>query len=170
MFVGLSSSMKRQDASAVRDVSSQAVTRQDTEPTTTRNKDSAGKSNKFVVDGTQTTIYWDPDTAYQTTEGIWISPATVLAHEVGHAIEYDKQPNEFMQNVKKEDGDYDNIEERRNITTTEQKAARKHKEIKDGTVTRRNHKMADKSNVNNLTPYEIEDKFRKINEFINNSN
>ena len=133
-------------------------------------KDSAGKSNKFVVDGTQTTIYWDPDTAYQTTEGIWISPATVLAHEVGHAIEYDKQPNEFMQNVKKEDGDYDNIEERRNITTTEQKAARKHKEIKDGTVTRRNHKMADKSNVNNLTPYEIEDKFRKINEFINNSN
>jgi RHS repeat-associated protein len=133
-------------------------------------KDSAGKSNKFVVDGTQTTIYWDPDTAYQTTEGIWISPATVLAHEVGHAIEYDKQPNEFMQNVKKEDGDYDNVEERRNITTTEQKAARKHKEIKDGTVTRRNHKMADKSNVNNLTPYEIEDKFRKINEFINNSN
>jgi hypothetical protein len=93
-----------------------------------------------------------------------------LAHEVGHAIEYDKQPNEFMQNVKKEDGDYDNVEERRNITTTEQKAARKHKEIKDGTVTRRNHKMADKSNVNNLTPYEIEDKFRKINEFINNSN
>lgn len=131
-------------------------------------KNQQGKSNKFVV-ADNATIYWDPNTAYQTTEGVWISPATILAHETGHAAEFDKNPVEFNKNTDQPDADYKRAEERRNITTTEQRAARKHNEIKGNTVTRTNHKAVSKNNVSKLSPYEIEKLLQRLNEPVNSS-
>lgn len=123
------------------------------------------RTNSFSM--SEQTIYWDPDTAFQTDEGIWLSPATVLAHEVGHAKAFDKNPSEYAKNVAEPDKVYKSKEERRNITTTEQRAAKKHHEIRGNTVTRKNHKSVNRLNVSNLTPYETEAILENNNRIIN---
>ena len=127
---------------------------------------SEGKTDTFSTD--EQTIYWDPDTAYQTDEGIWLSPATVLAHEAGHAKKYDQNPAQFIVDIHTEDKQYKNKEERRNITTTEQQTAKKHKEIKGDGVTRKNHKVVNSRNVSDKNPYEIEDENKTHNDSISN--
>ena len=127
---------------------------------------SEGKTNAFSTN--EKTIYWDPDTAYQTDEGIWLSPATVLAHEAGHAKKYDQNPAQFVEDINTVDKQYKNKEERRNITTTEQRAAKKHKEIKEDGVTRKNHKVVNSRDVSDKNPYEIEDENKTHNDSITN--
>ena len=126
---------------------------------------SEGKTNTFSTD--EQTIYWDPNTAYQTDEGIWLSPATVLAHEAGHAKKYNENPSKFLADITT-DKQYDNKEDRRNITTTEQRAAKKHKEIKEDGVTRKNHKVVNSRDVSDKNPYEIEDENKTHNDSITN--
>lgn len=79
----------------------------------------------------------------QTSNKIWISPATGAAHEFGHGAQYDKSLKD--ENVKYEnnvpDQQYGNKEEHRNTMTTEQNAAKKHGEIKDGQWTRTDHTL-----------------------------
>lgn len=86
------------------------------------------------------TINWDPTMGVITTKGVVISPTTVLNHEVGHAEDKDKNPDQYNTDRKTPDPQYDNKEEKNVIEGTEQETAKKLGEIKDGEVTRTDHK------------------------------
>jgi hypothetical protein len=86
------------------------------------------------------TIYWNPNYGSKTTEGNVLSPATVLDHEIDHGVSYGTNKKEHFDRVERKDKKYDNAEERRVITGSEQKTAKANNEIKNGTVTRTNHK------------------------------
>ena len=88
----------------------------------------------------ENTIYWDPTMGMITDECVMLSPATVLNHEADHALQGIKNPSHKKIDRATTDHDYDNLEEKRVITGSEQITARKHGEIKDGEVTRKNHK------------------------------
>ena len=122
---------------------------------------SEGDESSFRVE--ERTIYWDPNTAYQTNEGIWLSPATILAHEAGHAKHYDQDPNQTLADYDAKNEQFRNEEERKTIEGEEKRAAKKHKEIKNGAVTRRNHRAKAKRDVSNKTPYEIEKEHEQQN-------
>jgi len=87
------------------------------------------------------TIYWNPMNG--ATEGsVTISPATVLAHESDHALQFKTHPKQYAKDTDPKTGadrQYDNKEERRVTTGQEQRVARALGEIKKGQVTRRNH-------------------------------
>ncbi len=85
------------------------------------------------------TIYWDPTMGVVTDEGVTLSPATVLNHEADHALQEIDNPTQKAKDKRTPDPDYSNLEERRVITGSEQETARKHGEIKEGEVTRKNH-------------------------------
>ncbi len=94
-------------------------------------------------------IYWCPSQVAESDLGIWMSPATMLYHEVSHATEYDrvmatgdkKERERYKANHDKIDGfAYDTYEERRVITKGEQYAARRHGEIDSDQITRAKHK------------------------------
>ena len=94
------------------------------------------------------TIRWDPNTLFVSNDGIYVSPATTLAHEAAHAARYDEVLNSADPNAKteyekssqsKSNDAYGSDEEERVITTVEQYAARKHGEIRNDQVTRTNH-------------------------------
>ena len=121
-----------------------------------------GGTNKF--DFKTQTIYWNPDEAYQTDNGIWLSPATILAHEAGHAEQFDSNTEQFLIDIQTLNEQYGRDEEQRNITTTEQEAARKHKEVTDRMVTRTNHRVFRRRDVSNLNPYEIEAENERLND------
>jgi len=81
-------------------------------------------------------IYWDPTMAVFTTNFVMVSPATVLAHEVDHALQHKKNPKQFNRDIHTPDPNYHTKEEKRVITTTEQEVARRHGEINENEVTR----------------------------------
>ena len=90
---------------------------------------------------TTRTITWDPNMGIFTTEGHILSPTSVLNHEVDHALQHDQKPKEYLEDRKKgSDAQYDTKEERRVITGSEQTTAKKLGEIKEGEVTRKDHK------------------------------
>lgn len=66
------------------------------------------------------TIHWDPYSALLTTQGGRQSPALGLGHEIDHAVE-NAWTADHLQNCL--DLGYDNLEERRVITGSEQHAA-----------------------------------------------
>ncbi len=66
------------------------------------------------------TVVWDPHSAMRVGNGRQ-SPALGLAHELDHAL---LNPDRFDRLVNREDGRYDNAEERRVITGLERRAAR----------------------------------------------
>ena len=91
------------------------------------------------------TIYWDPNYVLLTDENLLISPATILAHEMAHAVKFDaienhvelQQYESSLEEIKNDP--YGNLEERRVITGTEQNVAKKHGEIRLEQTTRFNH-------------------------------
>ena len=104
-----------------------------------------GEYNRF--DSSVSTIFWDPNTAIITTKGVAVSPITILAHEVSHAIMFDSARDNKKDyqvykatKIRGSDLQYNTIEERRVITTDEQIAARRHGEIPTTAVTRLDHK------------------------------
>ena len=106
-----------------------------------------GKWNRF--NRKSKTIYWDPNAIVETTEYLYMSPMTVLAHEAAHAAIFDEvlhsDDNEFKKNYieslrKIDNYEYDNIQEYIIITGTEQVAARKLGEIRYDQVTRKDHR------------------------------
>ena len=114
--------------------------------------DDADEQGKSRFSPKEMTIYWDANSIIETTDNIYISPATILSHEANHAAEYnrvmqnDSNSERSKLNKAKEpnsDREYDNKEERRVITGIEQEAARKHGEIRQDQVTRKNHKYRD---------------------------
>ena len=112
--------------------------------------------NSFRVDkdkGTLT-ILWNPSRLLEDKEtGHLISPLTLLAHEASHANGYreaaennDVKSFEDYYNTKV--ANYDNLEERRVITTDEQIAARRHGEITENQVTRKSPSNNDSIIIN----------------------
>jgi RHS repeat-associated protein len=95
------------------------------------------EGNSFHLYGT---VYWNPELGSQSDEGIVRSPASVLDHELDHAVQGKVNPNQFNEDrTPNNDKQYDTKEERRVITGSEQKTALANKEIKKGQVTRTNH-------------------------------
>ncbi len=89
------------------------------------------------------TIYWNPRMGLINNETlISISPATVLAHEIDHGANYDKDKESSLKDLRTFDASYNNKEEKRVIEGTEQRVAKKLGEIKEGQVTRLDHGQA----------------------------
>jgi len=95
-------------------------------------------------------ILWNPNYYVETMEQIYLSPATILAHELGHAARYDRisksnNPKEVMdyKNGKNPESDetYGTIEEKIVIRTTERYAAIKHGEILPGQQARYSYEV-----------------------------
>ncbi|MFV0327753.1 MAG: RHS repeat-associated core domain-containing protein [Bacteroides xylanisolvens] len=86
------------------------------------------------------TITWASRYGILTTNSVILSPTSALNHEVDHALQHDQNPKK--QKVDRKDdpsNPYQNKEEERVIKGSEQKTARKLKEIKVGEVTREDH-------------------------------
>jgi len=92
----------------------------------------------FYNSGTNT-ISWDPTKALLTNEGHELSPTTVLNHEIDHALQDDKSPEQQEKDRKTPDARYGNKEEKRVIEGSEQETAKKLGEIKEKEVTRKDH-------------------------------
>ena len=88
---------------------------------------------------TKKTIYWDPNMGVLTSSDKKMSPSAVLNHEVDHTLQYLKNPDKFAQDSKTLDPDYNDKEEMRVITGSEQKTALALGEISAGEVTRTDH-------------------------------
>lgn len=85
-------------------------------------------------------LFWDPTMAVETTNNKIMSPATVLGHEIDHALSDKKDSVKHAENSKKgSDAKYDTKEEKRVIQGSEQTTAKKHGDIKPGEVTRKDH-------------------------------
>ena len=68
-----------------------------------------------------------------------LSPATLLDHELDHAIQYKTKYRKWVEDRCTEE-DYETFEEKRVITGSEQKTAKANGELKKGyNVTRKNH-------------------------------
>ena len=98
----------------------------------------AGKEGSFYRRN-ENAIYFDLTFGVETFEGHLLSPATVLNHEIDHALQDKLDPNQMTSDLETEVENYSNLEEKRVITGSEQDTARKHGEIKHGEVTRLDH-------------------------------
>ena len=94
-------------------------------------------SSKFNT-GTQT-IIWSSRTGLLTNNAFELSPATILNHEIDHAVQFDRNRQQQLKDAALQDKDYGNKEERRVITGSEQKTARALGEIGKKEVTRSDH-------------------------------
>lgn len=85
-------------------------------------------------------MIWNPYEGTLTDNGVVLSPATIFSHEADHAVsDYrDERAHSDRQHSLRSDG-YDNDEEYRVITGTEQLMARANGEISKNQVTRKNH-------------------------------
>lgn len=81
-------------------------------------------------------IYWNPTAGAEYENGTVVSPATVLEHESDHALERHTNYSNFNDGRRTPDAQYENKEERRVITGSEQRTARANKEISATGVTR----------------------------------
>ncbi|HFG0566892.1 TPA: M91 family zinc metallopeptidase, partial [Flavobacterium psychrophilum] len=91
--------------------------------------------------GDYNVVNWNPKMGLETTNGTIMSPATVLDHEADHAGKYAAAGKVSMNSrVETPDKKYDNKEEKRVITGSEQRTARANGEVSAGRVTRTDHK------------------------------
>lgn len=98
-----------------------------------------GKKSEFIGYDINT-IFWNPDLGLMTTNGNNLSPTTILNHEADHALARFTNYNEWIDNIGEENVPYDNEEEKRVVTGSEQRTAKALGEISDGEVTREDHK------------------------------
>jgi len=85
------------------------------------------------------TIYWCPNAALYTTNDVILSPSTVLNHEFDHMLQGIINPYTKAQDKQESDMQYDNLEERRVITGSEQETAIMLGEINLWQKTREDH-------------------------------
>ena len=106
------------------------------------------EGNSYFKPSTQT-VYWNPSLGLETDEGHTLSPTTILNHELGHVLILDlaymagKMDEYNAERVKGSDPDYETKNEKYVITRIEQKTAKALGEIKEGEITRKNHKGKD---------------------------
>jgi hypothetical protein len=101
----------------------------------------ASDLNQAANYGLDTRVKWDPDNATKYPEtGVTVSPATVLEHEMDHAVSLatDRIGHSYRKERERTDG-YTDDEEHRVITGSEQKTARAMGEIGGNQVTRTKH-------------------------------
>ena len=111
-------------------------------------------------DNKSQTINWCPTAGLETDQGHTLSPATILNHEMTHATHYDDAKNKYDYNYYHHSQEkaiseyreyenslnydntnpYNSTEEQSVIAGVEQRTAKLLGEIKDGEVTRKNHK------------------------------
>ncbi|MFC6095571.1 RHS repeat-associated core domain-containing protein [Flavobacterium qiangtangense] len=97
--------------------------------------------SSFPNSGDYNVVKWNPRMGLETTNGFILSPATVLDHEADHAGKYAAAGKVSMNGrVETPDKKYDNKEEKRVITGSEQRTARANGEVPPGNVTRTDHK------------------------------
>lgn len=106
---------------------------EDTNGTFTPNKD---KDGNYIQGGK---ITWNPTLAIREKNGTSMSPTTVLNHEFDHAASDDKDPAALQLRGGIPDPQYQNAEEKRVITGSEQRTALALGEIQPGQVTRTDH-------------------------------
>lgn len=87
------------------------------------------------------TLQWSPGYGMRSQSTyLVVSPATILAHEAGHAAHFNEDQVEYYKRFYQEDSSYGNLEEKKTIVETEHRAAFLHGEIPwEGTI-RANHK------------------------------
>jgi RHS repeat-associated protein len=127
-------------------------------------------------------VFWNPNIGSNFENGIVVSPASVLDHELDHMVDFSKNPIENRDRASQENDQYGTNEEERVITGSEQETAKANGEIRDGQITRINHgghavvtdgvtsnKINNKAtsdfykHVSKETPYDV-DKFIKMYE------
>ena len=91
------------------------------------------KENKYEYDR-KPVVLWNSRLGNKI-DGGFQSPATGLEHEMDHAYDDAKKPDEHNERVKKTDSQFNNAEERRVITGSERKTAKA-----NGEAVRYNHK------------------------------
>ncbi len=84
-------------------------------------------------------IEWCPTAGVYTTEGVMMSPTTVLEHEFDHMLRSLENPTQQDADYNNKVDFYGNSEEVRVIDGSEQTTACRLGEIKDGQFTRKNH-------------------------------
>jgi RHS repeat-associated protein len=101
------------------------------------------ESNNSRFNTLTNTVEWNSRMGILTNNAIMLSPTSVLNHEFDHALQHDKNPMQQIKDSPIDDKNpYRNNEEKRVITGSEQKTARKLGEIRDGEVTRKDHNGA----------------------------
>ena len=85
------------------------------------------------------TIYWNPRQGLCTTNNNCLSPTTMLDHEAQHCVNYDKNPQKFLNDLNTKDNNYGSIEEKNVIENRETQTAIKQGEIKNGKYSRDDH-------------------------------
>jgi hypothetical protein len=85
------------------------------------------------------TIYWNPDEGIETSNNVYLSPATILNHEADHALQRLLNPEQKRKDSNTKDLQYKTKEEKRVIMGSEQITAMKHGEIKHDQKTQENH-------------------------------
>ena len=96
-----------------------------------------GKASAFSK--MKKTIYWDPNMGVLTSSNKKMSPTAVLNHEADHTLQYLNNSDKYEQDSNTPDPDYNDKEEMRVITGSEQKTALALDEISAGEVTRTDH-------------------------------
>jgi hypothetical protein len=102
-------------------------------------------------------VYWDPFTAHDYGD-FTLSPATVLEHEMAHAVSFSNDASSHRDRQRKIDSQYESAEERRVITGAERETAIKNREMKPGQV-RHSHaagrgiKVNDPTSVKEARPF-----------------
>lgn len=84
-------------------------------------------------------VSWNPELGLETANNIVLSPASALDHELDHALQAQVHNSKFKKDNVTFDKNYDNLEEKRVITGSEQKTALANGEIKKGQITRSEH-------------------------------
>ncbi len=111
------------------------------------------------------TVEWNPLIGVKTNNDKKLSPTTVLNHEFDHAAEWDKNSKGMDKNSRKDNKNpYEDKEEQRVITGSEQRTAKALGEIKEGEVTRKDHGA--KGVIDTDSPTSTEGTERKITENI----
>ena len=112
------------------------------------------------------TIFWSPDMALLTTNNKILSPATILAHEFEHGVDAEIDMKQYTEDSKKVDKQYDDKNERKVITNEGQEIAKRHGEIKEGEITRTDHKGS-LNKIQYTNPEEIELFIKNYNKIYN---
>ncbi|MEZ4755489.1 MAG: RHS repeat-associated core domain-containing protein [Flavobacteriales bacterium] len=85
-------------------------------------------------------VYWSSSIGLLTTNGNVLSPATILEHEVAHALDYLRDPQGNMDRATTSDPNYTDKEEKRVITGPETCTAQQNGEVKSGEQSRYDHR------------------------------
>jgi hypothetical protein len=112
-------------------------------------------------------VFWNPYKMLKSDNGLFFSAATVLEHELDHAVHSAKFPLEHAKLKSQSDRLFTNLEEKRVITGSEKKTATQNREIKKGQF-RNSHYGNDYDSSDPTTnKYNFGQKNYEMNQFIN---